>query len=89
MYDYHFNHQEKPKISFFSDYYNYYYGGYSQNPEATYTHDGGNEEAAVVAADGIEATEGTTTSETPVAEISGQLENSVAASTEVCAELYV
>ncbi|XP_032368625.1 angiogenic factor with G patch and FHA domains 1 isoform X4 [Etheostoma spectabile] len=40
-----------------TEYYNYYYGGYSQNPEASDTTDGLNTVAAVVAADGSEAAE--------------------------------
>ncbi|XP_034725765.1 angiogenic factor with G patch and FHA domains 1 isoform X2 [Etheostoma cragini] len=40
-----------------TEYYNYYYGGYSQNPETSDTADGLNTVAAVVAADGSEAAE--------------------------------
>lgn len=78
--------KNKSKLSSFLDYYNYYYGGYSQNPEASDTHEGLNTVAAVDAADGSEATEVTTPNEAAAAaeEVSGQPENSVAATTEVC-----
>lgn len=68
----------------FADYYSYYYGGYSQNPEASATHEGLNTVAAVDAANGSEVTEVTTLNEEAAAEVSGQPENSVAATTEVC-----
>uniref|UniRef100_A0A8P4FXA2 Angiogenic factor with G patch and FHA domains 1 n=1 Tax=Dicentrarchus labrax TaxID=13489 RepID=A0A8P4FXA2_DICLA len=65
-----------------TDYYNYYYGGCSQNPEASDTQEGLNTVAAVDAADGGEAAEVSTTNEAAVADVSGQPDNSVAASTE-------
>ncbi|XP_035517519.1 angiogenic factor with G patch and FHA domains 1 isoform X2 [Morone saxatilis] len=65
-----------------TDYYNYYYGGCSQNSEASDTQEGLNAVAAVDAADGGEAAEVSTTNEAAVADVSGQPDNSVAATTE-------
>lgn len=72
---------------FFPDYYNYYYGGYTQNPEASNTQEDLNTAtavAAVEAAEGSEATEVTSSHEAAGAEVSSQPENNAAASTEVC-----
>lgn len=69
------------------DYYNYYYGANSQNPEASDTPEGLNTAAPLAAANGTETTEVTTSTEaaaTTAAEVSDQPENSVAATTEVC-----
>lgn len=70
------------------DYYNYYYGGYNQNPEASDTQEGLNLEAAVEAADVSEAAEVSAPDEAAAAtvvvtDVSGQPENSVAPTTEV------
>lgn len=67
------------------DYYNYYYGGYNQNPEASDTQEGLNPEAAVEAADVSKAAEVSAPDEAAVAtaDVSGQPENSVAPTTEV------
>lgn len=74
------------------DYYNYYYGGYYQNPEAADTQEGLNaaaaeEVAAVVdGADGSEAAEVSTPTAAVaavVADESGQPDSSVTATTEV------
>lgn len=70
--------------SFFPDYYNYYYGGYNQNTEASDTQEGMNTVAAVDVADGSEAAE---VAEVSTAEISTPNEaaaESVAATAEVC-----
>lgn len=79
------------------DYYNYYYGGYSQNPEASDTQKGLNTAAPSDATNGNETTEVITSNEAAaaastaastaaaIAEVSDQPENSVvAATTEVC-----
>lgn len=70
-----------------TDYYNYYYGGYNQNPEASDTQEGLNPEAAVEAADVSEAAEVSAPDEAAAAtvvvtDVSGQPENSVAPTTE-------
>ncbi|KAM9362352.1 angiogenic factor with G patch and FHA domains 1 [Symphorus nematophorus] len=65
-----------------TDYYNYYYGDYNQNPEASYTQEGLNTIAAVDAADGNEATEVSTSNEAAAVDVSAQPDNSVAAPTE-------
>uniref|UniRef100_A0A3Q3WC21 Angiogenic factor with G patch and FHA domains 1 n=1 Tax=Mola mola TaxID=94237 RepID=A0A3Q3WC21_MOLML len=65
-----------------TDYYNYYYGGYSQNPEASDTPETLNAVAAVSAADGSDVTEVATSKEAAAAELSGQSENCVPATTE-------
>ncbi|XP_070758774.1 angiogenic factor with G patch and FHA domains 1 [Enoplosus armatus] len=70
-----------------TDYYNYYYGGYNQNPEASDTQEGLNTVAAVDAADGGEAAEVLaaevlTPDEAAAADVSGQPGNRVAATTE-------
>ncbi|KAM7005616.1 angiogenic factor with G patch and FHA domains 1 [Tautogolabrus adspersus] len=73
-----------------TDYYNYYYGGNTENPEASYSQDTEasysqevpNTEAAVVAADGSEAAEVATTNEAAAADVSEQPGNSVAVPTE-------
>lgn len=68
------------------DYYNYYYGGYNQNPEASDTQEGLNPEAAVEAAAVSETAEVSTPDEAAAAtvNVSVQPENSVAPTTEVC-----
>nr|XP_020489541.1 angiogenic factor with G patch and FHA domains 1 isoform X1 [Labrus bergylta] len=71
-----------------TDYYNYYYGGYTENPEASCTQDTEasysqevlSTEAAVVADDGSEAAEVSTTNAAAV--VSEQAGNSVAVSAE-------
>lgn len=69
----------------FPDYYNYYYGGYTQNPEASNTQEDLNTAAAAVeAAEGSEATEVTSSHEAAGVEVLSQPENGAAASTEVC-----
>nr|XP_046240323.1 angiogenic factor with G patch and FHA domains 1 isoform X2 [Scatophagus argus] len=65
-----------------TDYYNYYYGGYSQNPEASDTQEGLNSVAAVDAADGSETTEVSTSNEAAAAQVSGQPDSSGATTTE-------
>lgn len=80
------------KLNSSVDYYNYYYGGYSQNPEASDTQEGLNTAAPLDAAGSNETTEATTEVTTSTeaaaaaaaAEVSDQPENSVAATTEVC-----
>lgn len=72
----------------FLDYYNYYYGGYSENQEATDTHEGQNVEmattaaaAASTAADAAstnEATEVTASNAEAVTEVAAPAENTVA-----------
>ncbi|XP_076613163.1 angiogenic factor with G patch and FHA domains 1 isoform X4 [Chaetodon auriga] len=64
-----------------TDYYNYYYGGYNQNPEAADAQEGLNA-AAVDAADGSEAAEGSTPNEAAAHDVSAQPVTSVAATTE-------
>ncbi|XP_041801714.1 angiogenic factor with G patch and FHA domains 1 isoform X2 [Chelmon rostratus] len=63
-----------------TDYYNYYYGGCSQNPEAADTQEGLNAVAAVDAADGSEAAEVSTPA--AAADVTVQPDSSVAATTE-------
>ncbi|XP_036955818.1 angiogenic factor with G patch and FHA domains 1 isoform X3 [Acanthopagrus latus] len=67
-----------------TDYYNYYYGGYNQNPEASDTQEGLNPEAAVEAAAVSETAEVSTPDEAAAAtvNVSVQPENSVAPTTE-------
>lgn len=69
----------------FSDYYNYYYGGYSETPKATDTPEGQNVEmvAAADAASSNEATEATASDEAAVTEVPVPAENNVA-TVEVC-----
>ncbi|KAI3370310.1 hypothetical protein L3Q82_025080 [Scortum barcoo] len=67
-----------------TDYYNYYYGGYSQNQEASDTQEGLDTGAAAAAVDGSEAAEFSTPNEAAAADVSSQPDNSVAATTEVC-----
>lgn len=73
---------------FFPDYYNYYYGGYSQNPETSDTPETLNAEAAASAAasaaESSDATEVATSKEAAAIELSGLPENCVPATTEVC-----
>ncbi|XP_044037133.1 angiogenic factor with G patch and FHA domains 1 isoform X1 [Siniperca chuatsi] len=65
-----------------TDYYNYYYGSYNQNPEASHTQEDLNTVAAVDAADVSEAAEVSTPNQAAVADVSGQPDNSVTATTE-------
>lgn len=71
-----------------TDYYNYYYGGYTQNPEASNAQEEQSTAAtavaveAVDAVDGGEATEVTTSCEGVGAEEASQPDNSAATSTE-------
>ncbi|KAM3621200.1 uncharacterized protein V6R79_007780 [Siganus canaliculatus] len=62
-----------------TDYYNYYYGGYSQNTEAAEPQEVLNTEAAVDTADGSTAAEVSTQNEVTVADGSGPVDNSVTA----------
>lgn len=73
------------RFFFSSDYYNYYYGGYSETPEATDTPEGQNVEmvAATDAASSKEATEVTASDEAAVTEEPVPAENNVA-TVEVC-----
>lgn len=72
------------------DYYNYYYGGYAQNPEASNAQEEQSADAAaavavaVDAGDGGEAAGGTTACDGVGAEVTSQPDNSAATSTEVC-----
>lgn len=75
--------QGKPYLSI-PDYYNYYYGGYAQNPEAPNAQEEQSAAAvAVEAVDGGEATAVTTSCEGVGAEVASQPDNSAATSTEV------
>ncbi|XP_034387770.1 angiogenic factor with G patch and FHA domains 1 isoform X2 [Cyclopterus lumpus] len=68
-----------------TDYYNYYYGGHSQNPEASDTKDGLNTAAAeeeAAAANGSEATEVPTPVQAANANANPNPDDSVAATTE-------
>ncbi|XP_078104180.1 angiogenic factor with G patch and FHA domains 1 isoform X3 [Sander vitreus] len=66
-----------------TEYYNYYYGGYSQNPEASDTTDGLNTVvAAVDAADGSEAAEVSAPNEAAAAGANPPTDDSVAVTTE-------
>ncbi|KAK5872812.1 hypothetical protein PBY51_013474 [Eleginops maclovinus] len=66
-----------------TDYYNYYYGGYTQNPEASDSQEGLNTEAAVEAADGSNAAEVSTPDETAAAVVDYPTsDNGVAVTTE-------
>ncbi|XP_029286758.1 angiogenic factor with G patch and FHA domains 1 isoform X1 [Cottoperca gobio] len=69
-----------------TDYYNYYYGGYSQNPDVSDTQEGLNTVAAVDVADGSEAAEVSTPNEVAVADADADAnpkpEGSVAVTTE-------
>ncbi|XP_041635412.1 angiogenic factor with G patch and FHA domains 1 isoform X2 [Cheilinus undulatus] len=79
-----------------TDYYNYYYGGYTQNQEASYTQstqvlpdteasyiqEGQRTEGAVSTADGSEAAEVPTTNEAEAADVSEQPDSSVAVTAE-------
>uniref|UniRef100_UPI0037E937C0 angiogenic factor with G patch and FHA domains 1 isoform X2 n=1 Tax=Semicossyphus pulcher TaxID=241346 RepID=UPI0037E937C0 len=65
-----------------TDYYNYYYGGYTENPEASYIQEDLSTVAAVETADGSEAAEVSTTNEAVVTDASGQHVDSVAVPTE-------
>ncbi|XP_071351108.1 angiogenic factor with G patch and FHA domains 1 isoform X1 [Trachinotus anak] len=66
-----------------TEYYNYYYGNYYQNPEAADTQEGPNLAAAAVdGADGSDAAENSTTNEAAAAEESGQPDSSVTVTTE-------
>ncbi|XP_042357572.1 angiogenic factor with G patch and FHA domains 1 [Plectropomus leopardus] len=68
-----------------TDYYNYYYGGYSQTTEASDTQEGLNTGAAVDAADGSEAAEGSTPNEAAAAagaNLQPNPDDSVAVTTE-------
>ncbi|XP_075870362.1 angiogenic factor with G patch and FHA domains 1 isoform X5 [Nelusetta ayraudi] len=68
-----------------TDYYNYYYGGYTQNPEASNAQEEQSTAAAAVAVeavDGGEATEVTTSCEGVGAEEASQPDNSAATATE-------
>lgn len=69
------------------DYYNYYYGGYAQNPEALDAQEEQSTDAAaaaVDAADGGEAAAVTTSCEGNGVEAPSQPDNSAATATEVC-----
>ncbi|XP_031132874.1 angiogenic factor with G patch and FHA domains 1 isoform X1 [Sander lucioperca] len=65
-----------------TEYYNYYYGGYSQNPEASDTTDGLNTVAAVDAADGSEAAEVSAPNEAAAAGANPPTADTVAVTTE-------
>ncbi|CAJ1051556.1 angiogenic factor with G patch and FHA domains 1 isoform X4 [Xyrichtys novacula] len=74
-----------------TDYYNYYYGGYSQNPEATYTEDTqapyvqeglDTVESAACAANGSPADEVSATNEAVAADVPEQPDSSVAVPAE-------
>ena len=65
------------------DYYNYYYGGYCQNPEGVDTQESLSTAAAVDAADGSAAAEVSTANELASADVSCPPDSSVAAATEV------
>ncbi|XP_068576726.1 angiogenic factor with G patch and FHA domains 1 [Cebidichthys violaceus] len=65
-----------------TDYYNYYYGGHSQNPEASDTKDGLNTVAAVDEANGSEATEVSTPIEAATVDANLNSDDSVAVTTE-------
>lgn len=77
------------------DYYNYYYGGYAQNPEASNPQEEPSTDAAAVAAvaadaaNGGEAAEVTTSYDAVGAEVASQPDNSAATSTEVCSATNV
>ncbi|XP_068598735.1 angiogenic factor with G patch and FHA domains 1 [Brachionichthys hirsutus] len=69
-----------------TDYYNYYYGGCSQNPEAANVQEGLAVAAAVDATDGAETAEGSTSKEAAAAEVPGHPDNDVAAAAEADGE---
>lgn len=75
------------------DYYNYYYGGYAQNPEASNAQEEPSTDAAAAvaadAANGGEVAEVTTSYDAVGAEVAGQPDNSAATSTEVCSATNV
>ncbi|XP_072238678.1 angiogenic factor with G patch and FHA domains 1 isoform X1 [Leuresthes tenuis] len=65
-----------------TDYYNYYYGGYCQNPEGVDTQESLSTAAAVDAADGSAAEEVSAANESAAADVSCPPDSSVAAATE-------